>query len=198
MKKLTAFLTITLLVCIATFVAFANHNRDVSYAYLVLADPDDDFPSMYSQKDGTGTDSEGPLYSTASSGFWYFRNDNDDNDDNDDNGDLMCGASAYAYVSCYPNHDKYETEYDLYAGVPSAFPVYPNVREPDTQTGFGTFYDSEYVSAEDDGTRHSIAGSEPKGKASATGEHPSNKAVNKTSSESPTPSNARDYEVIDD
>ena len=42
MKKLTAFFTIALLVCIATFVVFAsNHSRDVSYAYLVVAQPPD-------------------------------------------------------------------------------------------------------------------------------------------------------------
>ena len=63
MKKMTAFFTIALLVCIATFVAFANINRDVSHCFLTV---DNDFPAGYSDEDCTGTDSEGPLYSTAS------------------------------------------------------------------------------------------------------------------------------------
>ena len=76
MKKLTAFFTLALLVCIVTFVAFAsNLNRDVSHCFLILKGPDDDFPGMYSDEDNTGTDSEGPLYSAASSWFGYYRND---------------------------------------------------------------------------------------------------------------------------
>ena len=49
MKKLTAFFTIALLVCIATFVAFAsNINRDTSISTLVRAQPDDnlDIPGV--------------------------------------------------------------------------------------------------------------------------------------------------------
>ena len=45
MKKLTAFFTIALLVCIATFVAFANINRDASSSTLVKAQTDDNLPA---------------------------------------------------------------------------------------------------------------------------------------------------------
>ena len=182
MKKLTAFFTIALLVCIAIFVAFAsNQNRETSWACLTREGPDDDFPGEYSSKDCTGSDSEGPLWSTASSGFWYYR----------DNGDLMCGASGYGYISCSPSNDNYRTEYKLYAGVPDSFPVYPHERKPDEKTRKGSFSDSEYVSGEDKGNRHSMAGTNPSGSASARGEDP-NGAVNNTSAASPTPSTARD------
>ena len=63
MKKLTAFFTIALLVCIATFVAFAStSNRHTSHSVLIREGPDDDFPGEYSSESNSGVDSQGPLY----------------------------------------------------------------------------------------------------------------------------------------
>jgi len=60
MKRLTAFFTIAILVCIATFVAYAsNQNRDMSYSLLVREGPDDDFPGQYKRESNSGVDSEG-------------------------------------------------------------------------------------------------------------------------------------------
>ncbi len=103
MKTMTAFLTITLLVCIATFVAFANINRDVSHCFLIREGPDDNFPGKYSDEDNTGTDSQGPLWSTGSSWFGYYRNNE---------GKLRAAASGYGYISCSTDNDNYETRFD--------------------------------------------------------------------------------------
>ena len=190
MKKMTPFFTIAILVCITTFVVFAsNQNRDRSYAYLIVAQPPDNdlIPSGISDKSCEGADSEGDLWSTASSWFGYYLRD----------GELLCGASAYAYVSCYSSNSSYETSYDLYAEVPDGF-QYPNVRDPETQTGYGSFYDSEYRSGEANGMLYSMGGSTPNGSVSATGTNPSSNETHNTSAASPTPSTARDFEIICD
>ena len=71
MKRLTAFFTIAILICIATFVVFAsNQNRLASYSYLRVRQTTiyENFNAgEISDEANTGTDSEGPLWSTASS-----------------------------------------------------------------------------------------------------------------------------------
>ena len=185
MKKMTAFFTIALLVCIATFVAFAsNQNRDASYCFLTREAPDD-FPGQYSDEDNTGTDSEGPLYSTGSSWFGYYYDDDK----------LRCGACGYGYVSCSTDNENYETTYNLYAKVPSGLQN-PNVREPQTLQRDGSFTDSVYVSGEGNGLFFSLGGAS--GSAGANGNNPSNGDQHNTSAASPTPTTARDLEIIDD
>ena len=187
MKKMTAFLTIALLVCIATFVAFAaNQNRYASYSYLIVANPDDDLPHRFSDIDNTGTDGEGPLYSTASSWTGYYRNDN---------GELKFGASAYAYVSCYPDKDNYETTYSLRAEIPEDL-SFVHKREPQVLPREGSFSESAYVSGEGIGAAFALGGAS--GSASASGKNPSNNAQHNTSAESPTRFTARDLEIIND
>ena len=185
MKKLTAFFTIAILVCIATFVVFAsNQNRDVSHCFLIREGPNDDFPGDYSDEDNTGTDSEGPLYSTASSWFGYYRS----------GGDLRCAASGYGYVSCSPSNSNYITTYSLYAKVPSGLQS-PNERNPQTLPRKGSFSDSVSRSGEGNGMLYSRGGAS--GSASARGNNPSNGDQHNTSAASPTPSTARDLEIID-
>ena len=187
MKKMTAFFTSALLVCIAIFAAFAsNQNRYASYSYLKVAQPSDDIPFALSDEGNTGTDGEGPLYSTASSWFGYYRNDD---------GDLRCGASGYAYVCCYTDNENYRTTYNLYAKVPDVF-QYPNVRNPQTLPREGSFSDSVTRSGEQDAAVHSPRGSS--GSASANGKNLSNGDQDNTSAASPTPSTARDLDVICD
>ena len=74
MKKLTAFFMIALLVCIATFFAFAsNRNRDGSSSTLVRAQPDDNLNNKLPAgveitiklESNSGVDSQGPLYSAG-------------------------------------------------------------------------------------------------------------------------------------
>ena len=191
MKRITVFFTSALLVCIATFVVFAfttNHNRDVSYASLAVAQPPDNaLIGGISDKDGTGTDSEGPLWSTASAWFGFFIQD----------GSLRCGASGYAYVACYSSNIRYETLYDLYAKVPELMHIV-SVRDPATRTRFGTFYDSITVTGEANGNLYNINTANPEASVLAKGENPSNNDTHNTSSSSPTPSNARDFEIICD
>ena len=185
MKKMTAFFSIALLVCIATFVAFAsNQNRDASYCFRTREAPDD-FPGLYSDESNTGTDSEGPLYSTGSSWFGYFR---------DDNEALRCGASGYGYVSCSTDNENYETTYSLYAKVPETLQN-PNVRNPQTLPMEGSFSDSVYRSGEGNGMLFSMGGAI--GRASARGKNPSNGDQHNTSAKSPTPETAGYLEDID-
>ena len=149
MKKMTTFFTIVLLVCIATFVAFAsNQNRDVSDSYLVV-DVNDDFPGKYSDEDNTGTDSEGPLYSTASSWSGYYLNDN---------GDLKFSACGYGYVSCSTNNENYKTTYSLHAKVHPNL-AFVNERKPEAETVKSHFYKSVYVSGDGNGAGFSLGGS---------------------------------------
>lgn len=185
MKKMTTFFTIALLVCIAIFVAFAaNQNRDVSRCFLVVANPDDNLPHEYSDVDCTGTDSEGPLWSTGSSWSGYYRNDN---------GELRYGASGYGYVSCSTDNDNYETRYTVHAKVPENL-QFPNERNPQTVKKFGSFSESITVDGEGDGMFFNMGGAS--GSASARGKNPSNGDQHNTSAASPTPSNARDLEII--
>ena len=185
MKKLTAFFTIAILVCIATLVVFAsNQNRDVSHCFLIREGPNDDFPGKYSEEDNTGTDSQGPLWSTASSWFSYYRNND---------GKLRAAASGYGYVSCSPSNGNYETKYSLYAKVPSVLQD-PHERNPQTVKQFGSFSDSAYVSGDGNGNIHRGGAS---GSASASGKNPANGDQHNTSAASPTPSTARDLEIID-
>lgn len=77
MKRLTVFFTIAILVCIATFVAFAsNQNRDSSWAYLEVNTTYGSAynPPTYTDKGCSGSDSEGPLWSTADSWVGYTDN----------------------------------------------------------------------------------------------------------------------------
>ena len=188
MKKMTAFFTIALLVCIAICVAFAaqKQNRYVSHCFLIVANPDDDLPHRFSDIDNTGTDGEGPLYSTASSWTGYYRNDN---------GELKFGASGYAYVSCYPEKGNYETTYSLRAEIPEGL-SFVHKREPEVLPREGSFSDSEYVSGEGNGMFFGLNGAS--GSASASGKNPSNEAQHNTSAASPTSATARVLEIIGD
>ena len=164
MKKMTAFFTIALLVCIAICVAFAssqNHNRDVSHCFLTHEGPDDDFPGDYSDEDCTGTDSEGPLYSTGSAWTGYYH----------ENGDLRFGASGYGYVSCYTDNANYRTTYNLHAKVHPNL-AFVNERNPETSEQRGSFSDSEYVYGDGNGANFSLGGAI--GSGSASGKNPSN------------------------
>ena len=98
MKKMTAFFTIALLVCIATFVAFANINRDASSSTLVMAQTDDNLPVYIKVQSefNSGVDSQGPLYSAGSTGYWYYRSGED----------LMININGYGYVSCSTDEDR--------------------------------------------------------------------------------------------
>ncbi len=185
MKKITAFFTIALLVCITIFAAFANINRDASYSYLTREGPDDDFPGQYSDQSNTGTDSQGPLYSTGSSWFGYFR---------DADGNLRCAADGYGYVSCSTDNKNYETTYNLYAEVPLGLQN-PNKRNPQTLPKLGSFYDSVHRFGEGNGALYAMGGAI--GRASATGKNPSSGAEHSTSAESPTPVTARDLEILE-
>ena len=187
MKKMTAFFTIALLVCIAIVVAFAsNQNRDMSLSHLVVAHPDDDLPFEHSQEDNAGNDSEGPLRSVGTSVFVYYRNDN---------GDLKCYASGYGYVSCSTDNENYETTYSLYAKVPSGLQD-PHERNPQTLPIEGSFSDSVTRSGEGNGMLYTRGGAS--GSASASGHNPSNDDRHNTSAASPTPSTTRELEIIDD
>ena len=58
MKKMTAFFSIALLVCIATFVAFAsNQNRNSSVCRLYVPNPDDNIPHTYKSEYNYGCNS---------------------------------------------------------------------------------------------------------------------------------------------
>lgn len=186
MKKLTVFFTITLLVCIAIFVAFAsNQNRTTSYSQLVREGPDDDFPGKFSEEYNSGIDGEGPLYSSGSSSFSYYRNNE---------GELKAAAWGYASVSCSTNNENYRTTYTLYAEVPSELEDL-NVRNPEVQPKKGSFSDSTHASG--DGNGNILRGG-ARGSATARGINPTNKDQNNTSAASPTPSTARDREIVDD
>ena len=183
MKKMTAFFTIALLVCIAICVAFAaNQNRDVSHCFLIK-DVDDDFPGDFSDEDCTGTDSEGPLYSTGSAWTGYYH----------ENGDLRFGASGYGYVSCSTDNENYKTTYSLHAKVHPNL-AFVNERKPEAETVKSHFYKSVYVSGDGNGAGFSLGGSI--GSASASGKNPSNGAQNNTSAAAPTRVTARDIEHI--
>lgn len=186
MKRLTAFFTIAILVCIATFVAFAsNQNRDMSYSLLVREGPDDDFPGQYSYESNSGIDSQGPLYSAGYSEFSYFRNEN---------GDLRGFAGAAGYVSCSSSNADYRTTYSLYAKVPELCQD-PNVRNPQTLPRDGIFSDSAVRYGQANGNHLARGGSS--GSASASGKNPSNNDQHVTSAASPTPETARDLEIRD-
>ena len=185
MKKMTAFFTIALLVCIATFVAFAsNQNRDVSHTFLTLQGTDEDFPGGYSDEDNTGTDSEGPLYCTASSWFGYYHNDN---------GDFKCSASAYAYVSCSTTNLAYRTTYTLYAEVPELIQN-PNIRNPQTLPREGSFSDSVSRDGEANGEWLNMGGANAS--TSAFGKDPIKGDQHTASAATPTPATARVLEII--
>ena len=186
MKRLTAFFTIAILVCIATFVAFAsNQNRDKSTSILVREGPDDDFPGQYSYQSNSGVDSQGPLYSAGYSNFSYFRNDD---------GDLRCSAGAVAYVSCSSSNANYRTTYTLYAKVPELCQN-PNVRNPQTLPRDGSFSHGVYRYGQTNGNWLAMGGSS--GSASASGKNLSNNDQHVTSAASPTPETARDLEIRD-
>ncbi len=188
MKKMTAFVTIALLVCITIFVAFAanqNQNRYASYCFLTV-DVDDVFPGPYSDEASTGTDGEGPLWSTGSSWTGYYHNDN---------GDLRFGVSGYGYVACDPDNPNYETEYSLSAKIPDNL-HYLSERTPQTVKKFGSFSKSVFLDGEGNGANFLLGGAS--GSASASGKNPSNENQHNTSAASPTPVTARDLEIIGD
>ena len=192
MKKMTAFVTIALLVCIATFalIAFAhnqnrNENRNASDSYLTV-DNDDDFPGKYSAEDNQGEDSEGPLYSIGSSWTGYSFNDN---------GELRVGASGWGYLSCSTDNENYRTRYSLHAKVPDNLQN-PSERNPQTLPRDGSFSDCVTVSGEGNGNAFNLGGAS--GSASASGKNPSNEAQHNTSAASPTPVTARNLVKICD
>ena len=180
MKKMTAFFTIALLVCIAICVAFAsNQNRNSSVCHLYVPNPDDNLPHTYKSEYNYGSDSEGPLSSSGASYTGYWRNENEE---------LRFGASGSGYVSCYTDNDNYETTYKLYAKVPEGL-QYPNERNPQTLPMEGSFSDSVSRSGEGNGNGFSLGGAS--GSASASGKNPSNNDQHTTSAASPTSSTAR-------
>ena len=186
MKKLTAFFTIALLVCIATFVAFANINRDASCSTLVMAQPDDNLDEnlpieieiKVQSEFNWGVDSQGPLYSAGSTGYWYYRSGED----------LMININGYACVFCYTDNDNYETTYSLSAKVPGNIDI-PNERTPQTLPKEGSFSHYVYRAGDGDGVIYGRSGAH--GKASATGKNLSNNDQHSTSAEAPTPVTAR-------
>lgn len=184
MKKITAFFTITLLVSIAIFVAFAsNQNRDTSRSRLVYAQPDDNLPVTIKSESNSGVDSEDTLYSVGYSNFNYFLNGD---------GDLRCSAGGLAYVSCSSTNANYRTTYTLYAKVPEGLDI-PNVRNPDTLPRDGFFSDSVHRSGEGNGMIYARGGAS--GSATASGKNPSNGDQHNTSATAPTPSTARELFV---
>ena len=165
MKILKAFFTIAILVCIATFVVFAsNQNRDASYYLTVLQSTihEDLTAGDISDQDNTGTDSEGPLYSTGSSWSGYYLNED---------GEFKYGASGYGYVSCNTDNENYKTTYTLYAEVPAGL-QHPYFRNPQTLPMLGSFSKSVFVWGEADGMLYVLGGSS--GSASASGKNLSN------------------------
>ncbi|MYA72390.1 hypothetical protein F4009_22740 [Candidatus Poribacteria bacterium] len=180
MKKLTAFFTIALLVCIATFVAFAsNRNRDSSCSSLVMAQTDDNLPVeiKVQSESNWGVDSQGPLYSSGSTGYWYYRSGED----------LMISINGAASVSCSTDNEDYRTTYSVSAKVPGNLDIPPE-RTPDTLPKDGSF--SHYVYRAGDGNGKLYGRSDAGGSASATGKDP-NGDQHGTSAEAPTPATAR-------
>ncbi|MYB94745.1 hypothetical protein F4054_12120 [Candidatus Poribacteria bacterium] len=179
MKKLTAFFTIALLVCLATFVAFANINRVTSSSTLVMAQTDDNLPAYINVQSefNSGVDSQGPLYSAGSTGYSYSRSGKD----------LMININGAASVSCSTDNDEYETTYSVSAKVPGNLDNPPE-RTPQTLPKFGSF--SHYVYRAGDGNGKLYGRSGAGGSASATGEDP-NGDQHSTSAEAPTPATAR-------
>lgn len=188
MKRLTAFFTIAILVCIATFVVFAsNQNRDISSSTItVLTDTLHEFLTAGDilSEDNSAADSEGPLTSWGHAWSSYFLNED---------GELRFDASGYGYVSCYTDNLNYKTTYTLYAKVPVGV-QYPNERNPQTLPKLGSFYD--YVSRDGDanGLFYSLGGSS--GSASASGINPSNGDQHNTSAATPTPITARNLYIV--
>ncbi len=190
MKRLTAFFTIAILVCIATFVVFAsNQNRDESYSHLTVLQStihEDLTAGDISDQANSGTDSEGPLYSTADAWSGYYLNED---------GEIKYGASGYGYVSCNSDNENYKTTYTLYAEVRAGL-QHPYFRNPQTLPRMGSFYDSVFRSGEADGMFYTLGGS--RGSGSASGKNLTTGAQHNTSAATPTPATARDLEIICD
>ena len=186
MKKLTAFFTIALLVCIAIFLAFAsNINRDGSSSSLVMAQSDDNLPAYINIKSesNSGVDSHGPLYSAGSTGYYYYRSGED----------LMISINGAASVSCSTDNEDYRTTYSVSAKVPGNLDTPPE-RTPQVLPKDGSF--SHYVYRAGDGNANLYNMSGAHGKASATGKNPANKKdQHSTSAEAPTPTNARNLYI---
>ena len=180
MKKMTAFFTIALLVCIATFVAFANINRDASSSTLVMAQTDDNLPVYIKvqSESNSGVDSQGPLYSAGSTGYWYYRSGED----------LMININGAASVSCSTDNEDYRTTYSVSAKVPGNLDTPPE-RTPQTLPMDGSFSHYVYRAGDGNGVLYSMSGAH--GKASATGKDPANDDQHSTSAEAPTRVNAR-------
>ena len=193
MKKLTAFFTITiaLLVCIATFFAFAsNQNRDASSSTLVMAQSDDNLDGKLpvgveikiKGEFNSGVDSQGPLYSAGSTGYWYHLID----------GDLMININGYAYVSCSTDNENYRTTYTVSAKVPGNLDIPPE-RTPQVLPKDGSF--SHYVYRAGDGDAFNFGMFGAWGKAGATGRNPINRDQHGTAAEAPTQATARDLHI---
>ena len=188
MKKLTAFFTIALLVCIATFVAFAsNINRVTSCSTLTRATPDDNLDEnlpveveiKIKSEYNSGVDSQGPLYSAGSTGYSYYRSGKD----------LMITIYGYAVVHCYTDNANYETTYSVSAKVPGDLDDPPE-RTPQVLPKEGSFCHYVYRAGDGNGLLYKRNGAW--GKASATGKNPSNNDQHGTSADAPTPVTARD------
>ena len=223
MKKLIVFLSIAILIGMTAFVAISS-NRDSSYAYLTVNStygPGYN-PPTFTDKGCSGTDGDGPLYSTADS--WVGYTDDGYTGEWVDGGKdknilptfsedtrawILFGqrwvikelikkfaVSAYAYISCSSTNANYETDYDLYAAVPAGF-QYPNVRAPDTETKYGSFSDSVFRNGSKDGWWREI-NTNPNANASASGTNPSNGETHNTSAATPTVSTARDLYIYCD
>ncbi|MYB95345.1 hypothetical protein F4054_07355 [Candidatus Poribacteria bacterium] len=181
MKKLTAFFIIALLVCIATFVVFANINRDGSSSTLVRAQPDDNLPAYIKVQSefNSGVDSQGPLYSAGSTGYSYSRSGKD----------LIININGAASVSCSTDNANYITTYSVSAKVPGNLDIPPE-RTPQVQPQKGSFSHYVYRSGDGDAMLYNRNGAW--GKGSATGKNPSNNDQHSTSADAPTPATARD------
>ena len=185
MKNMTTFFMIALFVCIATFLAFAaNKNRDTSLCQLEF-DANDEFPGgPYFSVDNTGSDSEGALWSTASSFSGFYFNEDED---------VKFHANSYAYISCMTDNNNYVTKYNLHVKVQATLAFFAE-RDPEGLVRRGAFADSQFVYG-DEGNPLWYKLEDTSAKGSANGENLTTGAQHNTSSEAPTSVTARDIEI---
>ncbi len=242
MKKVTLLLTITIFVCMTGFLAYSKNNSSSYASFTVNSYYGSKYnPPAITDKSGSGTDYEGPLYSTADTWVGYSDNGSTGLEawppkevtdrskppfpdwlrnrgvfESNANWDVwknsagklvghwdwaidyhkIFAVSAYAYISCSSSNANYKTTYDLYAEVPSGFHIEP-IRDPDTQTEYGSFSDNEFRDGSVGGWDHELS-TEPAANVSANGLNPSDGSTHNTESEAPTTSTAHDLYVYCD
>ncbi len=228
MKKLTFLFSIAILFSITCVIAVSHHEKKNRYddrMQLVISITYDPYylvsSLIFESVDRTGTDAEGPLYSTASTwsglcdgGYsWYTTSIYTDYNNPPscwpenrrwtDNSlawetkdyDERFAVSSYAYVSCNTDYNRYKTTYDLYAEVHSDF-TWPNIRHvhpPHPRKGY--FSDSVYRwgdTAPEGGWKYKLEQSTLVATASADGKHPSSGETHSTSAEAPENANIID------